>query len=114
MAEELDKRRLAQLRHQLRTPLNHIIGYSEILLEEGGADDDGERRAWLANVHASARVVLELVQQILSPADGQVTDVAVDALRTRMQEPTQSIVRNVNLIMEQRESRGPPGFASDQ
>jgi light-regulated signal transduction histidine kinase (bacteriophytochrome) len=102
MAEELAKQQLAQLRHQLRTPLNHIIGYSEILLEEG-VDEGEERRAWLANVHASARVVLELVQQILSPAAGQITDVEVDTLRNRMQEPTQSIVRNVNLLMEQRD-----------
>jgi signal transduction histidine kinase len=27
---------LANLRHELRTPLNAIIGYSEMLIEDGG------------------------------------------------------------------------------
>jgi signal transduction histidine kinase len=36
---------VAQLRHDLRTPVNHIIGYSEMLLEdaeESGNDSSAE------------------------------------------------------------------------
>ena len=31
---QLTDRALSSLRHSLRTPLNHIIGYSELLMEE--------------------------------------------------------------------------------
>ncbi len=30
---------VSALRHDLRTPVNHIVGYCELLLEESGADD---------------------------------------------------------------------------
>jgi light-regulated signal transduction histidine kinase (bacteriophytochrome) len=103
MAEELPKQALAQLRHQLRTPLNHIIGYSEILLEDA-AEDRIEVRAWLADVHTSARTVLDLVQQILGSAAGAVGDMELDALRNRMQEPVQAIMRDVNALLAERDS----------
>ena len=63
--QEMPKQALAQLRHQLRTPLNHIIGYSEILLEDA-ANESAEVRSLLTNVHTSARVILDLVQHGLA------------------------------------------------
>ncbi|HYP08093.1 MAG TPA: response regulator [Bryobacteraceae bacterium] len=103
MAKELAKQALAQLRHQLRTPLNHIIGYSEILLEEA-AESRIETRAALAEVHTSARLVLDLVQQILGASAGPITERELDLLRSRMQEPVQAIMRQVNALVAQRDS----------
>jgi signal transduction histidine kinase len=37
----MDRAALAHLRHEVRTPLNHIIGYSEMLQEE--AQDRGQK-----------------------------------------------------------------------
>lgn len=51
---------LAQIRHDLRTPVNHIIGYSELLGEEladrgvSGLDD-------LARIRSAAKTLLELI-----------------------------------------------------
>ena len=97
--EEIARQALAQLRHQLRTPLNHIIGYSEILLEDA-ADDSTEVRSLLTDVHAAARQVLELVQQGLTGATGPVTVRDLDLLRDRMQEPVQAIMRDVGLLVQ--------------
>jgi signal transduction histidine kinase len=49
---------LAHVRHELRTPLGHIIGYSEMLLEE--VEDGGAAAVAtpLRALHADARHVL--------------------------------------------------------
>ena len=57
---------LAQRRHDLRTPLNAVIGYSEILLEEladSGADDSD--LAPIEQLRSDGRALLELVGSAL-------------------------------------------------
>ena len=34
----------AELRHELRTPINHIVGYAEMLLEDSEGPEHAERR----------------------------------------------------------------------
>ena len=97
--QEMPKQALAQLRHQLRTPLNHIIGYSEILLEDA-ANESAEVRSLLTNVHTSARVVLDLVQHGLAASAGPVRTRELNMLREKMQEPVQAIMRDVGLLVE--------------
>ncbi len=74
---------VSALRHDLRTPVNHIVGYCELLLEESGPEDVPRRKALQAAI-ASAREVLTLIEKAL-PSSGQgVTGSDVEALRTRM------------------------------
>ena len=58
----------AELRHTLRTPLNHIIGYSELLLEE--AKDRGleDMIADLENIHTAGKELLALFNELFDPA----------------------------------------------
>jgi CheY-like chemotaxis protein len=67
---------LAELRHDLRTPLNHIIGYSEMLLE-----DSADPR--LEETLDAAREALGLINAILGVPGAGTSDVArlYDALR---------------------------------
>jgi len=60
-----------ELRHELRTPVNHLIGYSELLLEEDGLEPG--LAAQLSSIRAGARTVLGLVPQILAD-DGTVAE----------------------------------------
>ena len=80
--QEMPKQALAQLRHQLRSPLNHIIGYSEILLEDA-ANESAEVRSLLTNVHTSARVVLDLVTRLAASA-GPVRTRELNMLREKV------------------------------
>ncbi len=50
---------VAQLRHDLRTPVNHIIGYSEILIED--ASDSGSDISDLKKIHSAAGELLTLI-----------------------------------------------------
>ena len=59
----------AHLRHQLRTPLNHIIGYTEMLLEDAEGTRPG-LAADLRGIHAAAHRLLVLVNDYLESPKG--------------------------------------------
>ncbi|MBM4440055.1 MAG: response regulator [Candidatus Rokubacteria bacterium] len=46
------------VRHEINTPLNHVVGYSELLLEEDGARSMAEA---LRAIHAAARTMFRVV-----------------------------------------------------
>jgi signal transduction histidine kinase len=55
----------ARLRHDLRTPVNHILGYGEMLLEDAEATGRAGRAASLARILDLAR---EMIVVINGPA----------------------------------------------
>jgi signal transduction histidine kinase len=56
---------LAKMSHQLRTPLNAVIGYSEILLEDAEAGGSGEQTADLRRINNAGKHLLSLVTDVL-------------------------------------------------
>ena len=77
----------ADLRHNLRTPLNQIIGYSEMLAED--AKDAGQTAfvADLEKIHKAAHNLLALLDTALAPNSQMtntptpvITEAAVDTL----------------------------------
>ena len=52
--------------HDLRAPLRHIVGFSDLLLEAGGLDDADRRQRFLKNIKESARLAGKLVDDLLS------------------------------------------------
>lgn len=59
---------LAELRHDLRTPLNHVIGYAEMLLEDATGADAADTRTHLETTLAAAREALGLINAALGTA----------------------------------------------
>ena len=53
----------ANWRHTLRTPLNHIIGYSEMLLEEAGERDLEAFTADLQKIHKAGKQLLGFINE---------------------------------------------------
>jgi CheY-like chemotaxis protein len=80
----------SELRHRLRTPLNHLIGYSEILIEEYPAF--GPR---IQPLLTEANVMLDAVQQ---SAGGDQAGVPADVL-TRLRERLAGGVRRVQTLV---------------
>jgi len=61
---------LANISHELKTPLNSIIGFAELLEElaqESGDPDDKQLR-YLANIVGSGRSLLEMINELLQMA----------------------------------------------
>ena len=54
------------IRHELRTPVNQIIGYSELLMEEAEDAGDGEVLNVLEKVLASSRRVASTIDSLVA------------------------------------------------
>jgi signal transduction histidine kinase len=71
---------LAKMSHQLRTPLNAVIGYSEILLEDDDLGTNGEHISDLKRINSAGKHLLALVTNVLdlSKIDSQNVDLALE------------------------------------
>jgi signal transduction histidine kinase len=56
---------LANMTHELRTPMNAIIGYTEMLLEETEEKNLVEIHGDLAKIGSSAKLLLQLINEVL-------------------------------------------------
>ena len=52
--------------HDLRAPLRHIVGFSDLLIESAGSEDAAMRERFLKNIKQSARLAGKLVDDLLS------------------------------------------------
>jgi signal transduction histidine kinase len=103
--------RLARIRHELRTPINHIIGYSELLL-----DEEDLPRAFvddLNKIRAGGRRLLQLIAEyfnIDSPAQRSADEAQIyHELRT----PVNQIIGYSELLQEQAEEQKRDRISSD-
>src|SRR5438552_3356769 len=89
----------SELRHELRTPFNHILGYAEMLLES--ADEDGLQALvpGLTQLVADAKELLGVVSAGLT-ADRPVQPEELAALIRQVQEAVQPLVVAVEALTE--------------
>ena len=64
-AKAMGEAELKRLRHDLRTPVNHIIGYSEMLVEQAIEDGQNQRQTDLERIGEAGRNWLNLMEQRL-------------------------------------------------
>ena len=66
MSDPTDRSSLSHLRHDLRTPLNQIIGYSELLAEEAADAGHETYGPDLQRIRGAARQLLDLINRNLT------------------------------------------------
>ncbi|MCZ7639283.1 MAG: hypothetical protein M5U12_26510 [Verrucomicrobia bacterium] len=59
--------RWARLRHDLRTPASHILGYAELLREQATALDRPQLLPDLDRIASAGRQLVDLIREELSP-----------------------------------------------
>ncbi len=94
---------LAKLRHDLRTPLNHIIGYTEMLLEDAADAALASRRARLQETLRAAREALDVINGT--------DDVA--KLHEALREPQGRIVAAITALLPGSDDRQGGSFTAD-
>jgi len=85
---------IAKMSHQLRTPLNAVIGYSEILLEDAELSSNGQQTANLRRINNAGKHLLSLVTDVLdlSKLGRESFDIALQTfdLRSCIEEVTET------------------------
>jgi CheY-like chemotaxis protein len=104
---------VAALRHDLRTPVNHIVGYAEMLLEDLEAPVHAERRAALEQAIAAARDALRSISVVLAPSRETVQPPELAQLYATLEEPQRRIVESVQGLLELTGEAPTPTFAQD-
>jgi signal transduction histidine kinase len=92
MSEPLSDEALKHLRHDLRTPINHVLGYTEILVED--AEDIGLTGfvPELRKVHAGGRALLDLIQSSLGEGIGTVNSDVLEAFECKFRARAQVLL----------------------
>ncbi len=64
-ANRLKSEFLASMSHELRTPLHTVIGFSELLMEEGEGPLNPKQKRFLGHILQDSRHLLELINEVL-------------------------------------------------
>src|SRR5207302_7495684 len=90
---------VAALRHDLRTPVNHIVGYAEMLLEDLQGEGHESRRRSLEQALAAARDALKAISLVLAPTRDAIEPGELTGLYARLEDPQQRILKAVKSIL---------------
>jgi len=107
------KRPLAKIRHDLRTPINHIIGFSEILLEDAPGHVPESFLRDLQKIRRGGDRLLALINQHLTEDAFPVTKPDVHQLCHELRTPVNHIIGYSELLMEECVELGRPDYQAD-
>jgi len=101
------------IRHELRTPVNHIIGFSEMLLEEASDLELPGRYDALQHVVVSGRQILAAITEILAGSGIAVREADLLALHSRIAPYLGEIDAVCAELIAVAEGEERPQFAAD-
>ncbi len=87
-----DHEGLSKLRHALRTPLNQIIGYSELLMESIEESGGTDLLPALQRIHSGGGELLALINDALAAWKIEAGKVDFTALREHLQAPLNAVI----------------------
>jgi sigma-B regulation protein RsbU (phosphoserine phosphatase) len=95
---------LSRIRHDLRTPINHILGYCELLQEEDAVP--AEFQPDLKKIHGGGQQLLALIKEYFDEATFEEKRRDLQQLCHELRTPVNHIVGYAELLEEQAEDRG--------
>lgn len=109
---------LAFVRHELRTPINAIIGYSEMLLDDATEERDTQAAGDLGRVVRCGREILGQVERILDPerisADTHRDVVSYgEQIRANLRDPLSAVMGYTEMLIEDSHASGRTARVAD-
>ncbi len=104
---------LARLRHDLRTPAAHILGYAELLREQAAELGLEKLRPDLERIEAAGRQLLEVIREALVPERVPADAGALRNLHAALRTPLNHVLGYTDLLLEQAESGPAIALAAD-
>lgn len=109
---------LSHFRHELRTPVNHIIGYSEMLREEAEDLDLSDFIPDLQQIREGGGRLLNVIEELLNPSSTAEVDLldfsALEAqLRRTLDDPLNEIINCSRRLQEKAMGLGKASLTGD-
>ena len=108
-----DLETLSKLRHALRTPLNQIIGYSEMLMESAEENNAAGIVPDLKRIHSSGGQLLAIINDALAPWKIDSGRIDFPSMRLAMQGPLAAVVTQANQCLERSRASGHTELVQD-
>ena len=100
-------------KHDLRTPLNHIIGYSEMLLEEAADLPRPEFVADLERIHFAGRSLLNVINDLFDPVKSAAYRADPQLIHHEVRTPLNQIIGYAEMLQEEARGEGAEAFIAD-
>jgi CheY-like chemotaxis protein/class 3 adenylate cyclase len=116
-AGQATKSLLSHLRHDLRTPVNAIIGYSEMLLQDAAESGRDEFNGGLLQILGAGRRILAVISEVLGSSRPDLQTENLDplwmAVRQQLAEPIDCVLSGCQSLLAQTQDPLLKQFASD-
>lgn len=96
-----DLEALSKLRHSLRTPLNQIIGYSEMLMESAEENNATSILPDLKRIHTCGGQLLSLINEALAPWKIETGKIDFPGMRRDMRTPLSAVIGYADLCLDE-------------
>jgi CheY-like chemotaxis protein len=105
--------RLADVRHDLRTSVGHITGYSEMLLEDYEDDLSEPIMKKLQSLDDAGQRMLGMIDELLGAGKASLAELDLPECRDRLTAETTIIASNLDFLVAESESVDDDDFADD-
>ncbi len=109
---------IGHVRHELKTPINGILGYSEMLLEDLDDADRDQMAPDLERIREAGRQLLRLIDSILDPEKiDKAGEFELDSyggtIRADLRNPVNAVIGYAELLIEAAEEDGGDQYVPD-
>ena len=101
------------LKHDLRTPLSHIIGYCEMLLEETADLPQHGFARDLERIHYAGRRLLVVINDLFDPVKSVAYKSDPHLVHHEIRTPLNQIIGYAEMLQEEARERGAAAFVAD-